>query len=819
MTTVVESSLDSFSKDAAATTSTTPTSSSGHATAANSRGNTPTDKGHALPPTATTTMSQPSDQKLATTTTAALSPTAGAAATRTTTTTTQPPVGPNPLETAALGAPITPAAAAASDAATPTGKTIPALKRMPTTIEEREAGMNIAGQYSCIYGGVSGTLYAGNKALYFVGTYFLFEKKVTLPWENTRQVIKLDQGVQIWTKREELHTFTAIQQPSRVWPVLMSLHNDALLDPSTTSSSSSNAASDKTSSVSQARSMKRRNSDPAAMKSSMFITNIEDDDPTETNDEDSKILVVGTTTQPGTDTLKKGVASCSLSSKLAAFPVAGLTAQEVQDNLGEVKLQPIACTYDQNVQGTLYAGLKGLYFYGKRYFWDVRKLHFPFGSLKQCHMVSDQEGISITDKNGQVYLFAKMENPDKVWASFIALHNEILLGSSDPKHSGSGTMFRGSVIRMNSDPNLSVMRLAVEDKPAPQEVSSPSPTAPPRTCRGFQMTRTPTTKSSESSSSSSAEQQKQQTPQSGVSVKQEWDKCVAEKTKYRNLVVEQLVLKCSLDDFVAKFLANGAPYSIAKYLESRGDSSLRASEWNATTTTSAATPRQVAQPQRRVIHYKHPVNAPLAPPQAGARKEQTLKRYGDHGLCLETRTIVADVPMADCFHVDDRIRVEQQNAAAGSAPSVTVYMEFEITFIKSTMFKGIIERTAKSEFTDFFKQMGGYLSNALGEEVPILPTPKEPEPVAAKPSLLSTLRGGAGSVGVSVNPILLLLVLCVQCYIVRELLAIKGALLRVQSQQKQLLSPQSFLSTAACNGATMPSKMSHDNDPGRQERH
>ena len=40
----------------------------------------------------------------------------------------------------------------------------------------------LAGQYSCAYEGVNGVLYAGSKALYFVGTYFLFEKKIKLPW-------------------------------------------------------------------------------------------------------------------------------------------------------------------------------------------------------------------------------------------------------------------------------------------------------------------------------------------------------------------------------------------------------------------------------------------------------------------------------------------------------------------------------------------------------------------------------------------------------------------------------------------------------------
>ena len=60
----------------------------------------------------------------------------------------------------------------------------------------------------------------------------------------------------------------------------------------------------------------------------------------------------------------------------------------------------------------------------------------------------------------------------------------------------------------------------------------------------------------------------------------------------------------------------------------------------------------------RVIEYTHPVNAPMAPPMARARKEQTFKKYGDNGLVLETKTFVEDVPMTDCFFVAEMIRVE-----------------------------------------------------------------------------------------------------------------------------------------------------------------
>ena len=41
--------------------------------------------------------------------------------------------------------------------------------------------------------------------------------------------------------------------------------------------------------------------------------------------------------------------------------------------------------------------------------------------------------------------------------------------------------------------------------------------------------------------------------------------------------------------------------------------------------------------QKRTINYVHPINAPMAPPQAEASKYQTLQIYGKYGLCLRSK--------------------------------------------------------------------------------------------------------------------------------------------------------------------------------------
>ena len=106
-----------------------------------------------------------------------------------------------------------------------------------------------------------------------------------------------------------------------------------------------------------------------------------------------------------------------------------------------------------------------------------------------------------------------------------------------------------------------------------------------------------------------------------------------------------------------------------------------------------------SEPTTRIIHYTHPVNAPMAPPTAKARKEQFFNKVGGVGLCVETCTVVEEVPMADCFVVEDRLWV-QENEGGGCTVAVT----FQIRFVKSTYFKRIIENTTRGEYMSFFKQ-------------------------------------------------------------------------------------------------------------------
>jgi hypothetical protein len=170
---------------------------------------------------------------------------------------------------------------------------------------------------------------------------------------------------------------------------------------------------------------------------------------------------------------------------------------------------------------------------------------------------------------------------------------------------------------------------------------------------------------------------------------------------YEETVIDGFHLACTLDEFFDLFLSNDSEqYSYGSYQRKLGDSELDVSPWQLSEKDGISL--------SRVVSYVHPVNAPMAPPSAAASKTQNFHRWGEHGMCIETRTEVKDVPMTDCFHVDDQILIEPTPDGG-----VSIIGRFEIRFIKRTMFRSIITNTTKGEFVSWFTGYKMMLIDAL----------------------------------------------------------------------------------------------------------
>ena len=192
-----------------------------------------------------------------------------------------------------------------------------------------------------------------------------------------------------------------------------------------------------------------------------------------------------------------------------------------------------------------------------------------------------------------------------------------------------------------------------------------------------------------------------------IDIRQSWDSFCSEKkkNKFNEVGFESILIPVSVDDFYELVLQDNADNSIEKFMRNIGELEVESTSWQPSSPTST----QLAK--RRFIQYIHPINAPMAPPTAAARKEQSLDKFGNVGLCLETCTFVENVPMADCFVVRDRLWV---NANPEEKSGCIVSVTFHIDFIKGTMFRRIIENTTRGEYQKFWTKFCAMIKSNLG---------------------------------------------------------------------------------------------------------
>lgn len=151
----------------------------------------------------------------------------------------------------------------------------------------------------------------------------------------------------------------------------------------------------------------------------------------------------------------------------------------------------------------------------------------------------------------------------------------------------------------------------------------------------------------------------------------------------------------SVDEFYHNVIADNAAHSFGKFMRGIGERRVTTTPWLPSHTPVTSSPAS------RIIHYTHPITAPLAPPMAKARKQQMLHKFGNVGLCVETCTEVEDVPMADCFVVEDRLWVHK---AKNDNEECIVSVTFRIRFVKGTLFRKIIENATRKEYGMFWNQ-------------------------------------------------------------------------------------------------------------------
>jgi VAD1 Analog of StAR-related lipid transfer domain len=582
----------------------------------------------------------------------------------------------------------------------------------------------------CQWENYHGILTAGEKGLVFTGSFFLFDTVLSLPWMDVRRmhfaVLPVDDAVDqpslVVTMRKttrnnkerELqlqHVFARV--PPAHLSRLMHLQNDALSVRRRVGGSSVVAGSGGTTTTAS--------SNTVTSSGSTLLLLLDKDD--ELNEDDHTAATATTACRSTT--------------------VTSLLAERMPDSIMEshtglpLSLRDVTVSHD-DTKGRLYAGPNGLVLTGRRYFWDyyavviilpwsaIWKIHRPAAHtvLVQSHDARDYR-LVVTDSSTALV--------DEIWETLVSGHN------------------------------IQLTQTIPGAKKKPQHHPPPS--------------------------SLSVKVARPETVEETISVPEIW-------SPLRHVVVSNVELPCSLPQFEDLFLRDQALFSLSHFLASRGDTELECTTWD--------------DDSERVVRYIHPVNVPMAPPQARARKEQRIVRqrqrqqqqspYSANGtddddddastiiLIVETKTIVDDVPMTDCFYVLDRLTVtpqqqQQQPVAVGgktttattTTVTVQVRMEFEITFVKSTMFQGIIRTTTNREFTTLFQSLADYYGQCLVVVDPATSTITTS--IALPPVQPGHKTNGSSSNGVT--PLYYLLwgiTFALQLWMLRELREIKAAL-------------------------------------------
>jgi hypothetical protein len=99
----------------------------------------------------------------------------------------------------------------------------------------------------------------------------------------------------------------------------------------------------------------------------------------------------------------------------------------------------------------------------------------------------------------------------------------------------------------------------------------------------------------------------------------------------------------------------------------------------------------------RELKFFKPVNLPGLKSTRGI-KVQRYKRFGNIGLIVCSSTRLEDVPAADTFSVEDMLSVRRVDDG-----HVRVEITFEIKFLKTTIFRFLIEKSTTPEMTKWLE--------------------------------------------------------------------------------------------------------------------
>ncbi|KAJ8613378.1 hypothetical protein CTAYLR_002305 [Chrysophaeum taylorii] len=152
-------------------------------------------------------------------------------------------------------------------------------------------------------------------------------------------------------------------------------------------------------------------------------------------------------------------------------------------------------------------------------------------------------------------------------------------------------------------------------------------------------------------------------------------------------------LAVTIERFFAQFLADDAPFSLAKFHEFQGDTDVAATPW------AQATRSERESEHTRELRFVRRLTSPIGPNSTRTTKMQRCRVFGSRGIVVNTVMSMEDIPYRDCFTIEDRWVAEP----TPDNERTRVRFEFQVVWTKATFWKRRIENSSKMDLEKFYE--------------------------------------------------------------------------------------------------------------------
>jgi GRAM domain. len=204
--------------------------------------------------------------------------------------------------------------------------------------------------------------------------------------------------------------------------------------------------------------------------------------------------------------------------------------------------------------------------------------------------------------------------------------------------------------------------------------------------------------------------------------KKEWERVLKETcTVYSEVAVERKILPISLDRFFALFLADDATKSMSFFQGNIiQDDNVECSRWKLLNNSSSSSALMMDGYKEftRQITSRHNRNARVGPKIVPLERRQTLRRFSNFGIVINTILNMEGVPYGDMFEMQDEWIIESCNQG-----EIALSVRFKIHFTKRpmAMIRKVIRDQSRKEISTWFKMYMEMIQETVGGEMEVCP--------------------------------------------------------------------------------------------------